>query len=354
MLVQDTGRPTKAPTRRGRSQPRRLGVPRSAVPRAQHARAPRQPAGRALSRMSASFLRCRRYGQRGPESKSISTRFSERSRAGGKVVTGRKAAAGTLIRRGASMTGGRSRLPSFPNFSTLPRVSCRGRTTPGTGDGPTLTTVRPYPSAGAATSSSSIWPSTHAKGWPEASIITTPARMRWCRSAPPRTRSTRCWRGPHIGDGRRAAPQILITIAARFGRISWKYSSIAYALILKDAGILTQSLYPDAPEHAAWRMRDRDRQYRSVRKDDGDRIPRRGPGRPICSRSQRLSAGWFGRRDEISDRFALRPMQQPEYGALRILAMDNPSTARHFNRPIEDFAAARAPRASLPPRYRRC
>ncbi len=40
-----------------------------------------------------------------------------------------------------------------------------------------------------------------------------------------------------------AAPQILITIAARFGRTAWKYSSLAYALILKDAGVLTQTLY---------------------------------------------------------------------------------------------------------------
>ena len=40
-----------------------------------------------------------------------------------------------------------------------------------------------------------------------------------------------------------APPQILITIAARFGRISWKYSSLAYALILKDVGVLTQTLY---------------------------------------------------------------------------------------------------------------
>ena len=40
-----------------------------------------------------------------------------------------------------------------------------------------------------------------------------------------------------------AAPQILITIAARFGRVSWKYSSIAYALILKDVGVLMQTLY---------------------------------------------------------------------------------------------------------------
>ena len=40
-----------------------------------------------------------------------------------------------------------------------------------------------------------------------------------------------------------ALPQILITIAARFDRISWKYSSIAYSLILKDVGVLIQTLY---------------------------------------------------------------------------------------------------------------
>ncbi|WP_456640265.1 SagB/ThcOx family dehydrogenase [Bradyrhizobium sp. USDA 10063] len=38
-------------------------------------------------------------------------------------------------------------------------------------------------------------------------------------------------------------PQVLITIAARFGRISWKYSSIAYSLILKDVGTLIQTFY---------------------------------------------------------------------------------------------------------------
>lgn len=43
--------------------------------------------------------------------------------------------------------------------------------------------------------------------------------------------------------GASAPPQILITIAARFGRVSWKYSSIAYALILKDVGVLLQTLY---------------------------------------------------------------------------------------------------------------
>ena len=43
--------------------------------------------------------------------------------------------------------------------------------------------------------------------------------------------------------GAAGEPQVLITIAARFGRISWKYSSIAYALILKDVGVLIQTLY---------------------------------------------------------------------------------------------------------------
>ena len=55
-------------------------------------------------------------------------------------------------------------------------------------------------------------------------------------------------------------PQVLITIAARFGRISWKYSSIAYSLILKDvSSMIRRSIWrrpiwalaaaPSAPQH---------------------------------------------------------------------------------------------------------
>jgi SagB-type dehydrogenase family enzyme len=43
--------------------------------------------------------------------------------------------------------------------------------------------------------------------------------------------------------GATAAPQVLIIVTARFGRISWKYSSIAYSLILKDVGVLIQTFY---------------------------------------------------------------------------------------------------------------
>jgi SagB-type dehydrogenase family enzyme len=43
-------------------------------------------------------------------------------------------------------------------------------------------------------------------------------------------------------------PQILITIAARFNRVAWKYSGIAYSLILKDVGLLMQTLYLTATD----------------------------------------------------------------------------------------------------------
>ncbi|MGB8901206.1 MAG: SagB family peptide dehydrogenase [Methylocella sp.] len=54
--------------------------------------------------------------------------------------------------------------------------------------------------------------------------------------------------GAGYSMGTQAAAQILITIAARFGRMSWKYSSIAYSLILKDVGVLMQTLYLIATE----------------------------------------------------------------------------------------------------------
>jgi SagB-type dehydrogenase family enzyme len=41
----------------------------------------------------------------------------------------------------------------------------------------------------------------------------------------------------------RGPPQILITIAARFNRVAWKYSAIAYSLILRDVGVLLQTFY---------------------------------------------------------------------------------------------------------------
>lgn len=38
-------------------------------------------------------------------------------------------------------------------------------------------------------------------------------------------------------------PQVLIVIAARFSQVAWKYQSMAYALCLKDTGVLLQTMY---------------------------------------------------------------------------------------------------------------
>lgn len=48
--------------------------------------------------------------------------------------------------------------------------------------------------------------------------------------------------------GASAPPQILIIMAARFGRVSWKYSGIAYSLVLKHVGVVMQTLYLMATE----------------------------------------------------------------------------------------------------------
>ncbi|MCK9897883.1 SagB family peptide dehydrogenase [Frankia sp. AgB32] len=47
---------------------------------------------------------------------------------------------------------------------------------------------------------------------------------------------------PLAPDGA-ALPQVLLVASARFGRVMWKYESMAYALLLKDLGVLYQSLY---------------------------------------------------------------------------------------------------------------
>jgi SagB-type dehydrogenase family enzyme len=38
-------------------------------------------------------------------------------------------------------------------------------------------------------------------------------------------------------------PQVLLVVAARFGRVMWKYEAMAYATILKDVGALYQTIY---------------------------------------------------------------------------------------------------------------
>jgi SagB-type dehydrogenase family enzyme len=45
------------------------------------------------------------------------------------------------------------------------------------------------------------------------------------------------------GAGMAALPDVLLTMTARFARVSWKYSGLAYALTLKHVGVVQQTLY---------------------------------------------------------------------------------------------------------------
>ncbi|GAA0821642.1 SagB family peptide dehydrogenase [Streptosporangium amethystogenes subsp. fukuiense] len=51
-----------------------------------------------------------------------------------------------------------------------------------------------------------------------------------------------------VGQARGAAmleadPQVVLLVAARFGRVMWKYETVAYPLVLKHVGVLYQTLY---------------------------------------------------------------------------------------------------------------
>ena len=61
--------------------------------------------------------------------------------------------------------------------------------------------------------------------------------------APPNTFTEQFLQDARAFSGQSVRPGILFMIAARFGRVSWKYASIAYATILKNVGALYQTMY---------------------------------------------------------------------------------------------------------------
>jgi SagB-type dehydrogenase family enzyme len=50
-------------------------------------------------------------------------------------------------------------------------------------------------------------------------------------------------RDAQLAAGLAAPPQILISLASRFQRLSWKYAGLAYATTLKNVGVLYQAMY---------------------------------------------------------------------------------------------------------------
>jgi SagB-type dehydrogenase family enzyme len=112
------------------------------------------------------------------------------------------------------------------------------------GGGPMLTyTMRPYPSAGASYELELYLAVDKCEGLPRG-FYHYDAGGHTLVPIDVRTHEfDALLKGAQLAMEASAAPQVLITIAARFGRISWKYSSIAYGLILRDVGVLIQTLY---------------------------------------------------------------------------------------------------------------
>ena len=150
--------------------------------------------------------------------------------------------------------------------------------------------------------------------------------------------------GAKYAMGAPAVPQVLITIAARFGRVSWKYSSVAYSLILKDVGVLTQTLYIMATDMGLGGCAIGLTNIDLFAKMTGIEFHVEGPvgqfafgrGAPHTPNNLRLSAlprpspvprvGRIARCSafEISDRLVLARSHQCEHGTLRVGALDDP------------------------------
>jgi SagB-type dehydrogenase family enzyme len=114
----------------------------------------------------------------------------------------------------------------------------------GSDDGPTLAyTARPYPSGGSSYELELYLAVDKCEGLARGfyhydasahALVLIPVRANQLDAQ---------LKAAEMAMGASAVPQVLITMAARFGRISWKYSSIAYALVLKDVGVLMQTFY---------------------------------------------------------------------------------------------------------------
>jgi SagB-type dehydrogenase family enzyme len=112
------------------------------------------------------------------------------------------------------------------------------------GSGPMLTyTVRPYPSGGGSYELELYLTVDRCEGLPKGFYHYDAGGHTLVPIDIPGQKLDAQLKAAQFAMGAAAVPQVVMTIAARFGRVSWKYSSIAYALILKDVGVLMQTFY---------------------------------------------------------------------------------------------------------------
>jgi oxazoline/thiazoline dehydrogenase len=102
---------------------------------------------------------------------------------------------------------------------------------------------RPYPGGGAIYELE-LYPTVHrCRGIPSGLYHYCPERHVLEKISGPTEATDALLKDAGDSAGLEENPQVLITIAARFQRLSWKYESIAYSLMLKNVGVLYQTMY---------------------------------------------------------------------------------------------------------------
>jgi len=104
-------------------------------------------------------------------------------------------------------------------------------------------TSRPYPGGGARYELE-IYLVVHAcEGLEQGVYHYHPGDHQLCIVSPLNKDAEKLLAGSKRSTGKEEYPQILFVFGARFQRVAWKYQSMAYALMLKNTGILYQTFY---------------------------------------------------------------------------------------------------------------
>jgi SagB-type dehydrogenase family enzyme len=104
-------------------------------------------------------------------------------------------------------------------------------------------TSRPYPGGGALYELEIYAAVDRCEGLPRGLYQYLPADHGLARLSGATPAVERLMEDAYLSIDRVSRPQVLLVLAARFQRVCWKYSSMAYALVLKDVGVMMQTMY---------------------------------------------------------------------------------------------------------------
>ncbi|GAA3203685.1 SagB family peptide dehydrogenase [Nonomuraea helvata] len=133
------------------------------------------------------------------------------------------------------------RVPSIDDLGELLYRTARVRSVTGAADGTSAvaTSDRPYRSAGDCYGIEVYVTVDDCTGLPSGVYHYDPLAHRLYRIA---DRGDELLENARLEANLAAVPPVLITLTARFRRLSWKYNGLSYALVLKDVGAFTQAL----------------------------------------------------------------------------------------------------------------